>query len=158
MKQTLCEKSVQLFVIPSIFEIIYRYFISYNRFFLIGPYFLWNQTQVNSSPIKNYSTTTKFQQKSVFGWLTKSEVTVMCPTQLHCIAPGPHDIAVVKFFPKIWVVKRAASQPAIDRKPEFPIGILTDDVGNVLFQNNRAVGTRGQGGDPTLPPRFWQIS
>ena len=57
----------------------------------------------------------------------------LCPAQLQCIAPGPHDIAVVKFFPKIWVVKRAASQPSIDRKPKFPIGILTDDVGNVLF-------------------------
>jgi hypothetical protein len=60
-------------------------------------------------------------------------ILCLCPAQLQCIAPGPHDIAVVKFFPKIWVVKRAASQPSIDRKPKFPIGILTDDVGNVLF-------------------------
>ena len=66
--------------------------------------------------------------------LTPQDLLIcLSPAQLQCIAPGPHDIAVVKFFPKIWVVKRAASQPAIDRKPEFPIGILTDDVGNVLF-------------------------
>ena len=80
------------------------------------------------------------------------------PVPSPAIAPGPHDIAVVKFFPKIWVVKRAASQPAIDRKPEFPIGILTDDVGNVLFQNNKAVGTRGQGGDPPPIPQILQIT